>query len=300
MLEGGADMVFKVLIKAIKPFRLLSLIAMYLLGTGLVQYVQSLRDWSGFFEGLLFLIFISTGVELVRLHTKLNAVNQWPDGISFKEVRFTRWMILVLAATLVTTATAIFINWQITGEIWMGLVVLVVSLLVLSGLYYLCGNWTELRPYQVLIEAMVYIVLPPAFAYFIQSSHVHLFLTLSVIGFVPAFIAFRILVQIQQFPADLKHDNQTLVTRIGWEKAMVVHNTLVLLTFLVFALIVFLGLPWFILWPVFLVLPIGLMEVWLMERVRRGGKPYWLVMIIASACIQFIPIYLLGFAFWIR
>jgi hypothetical protein len=65
-------------------------------------------------------------------------------------------------------------------------------------------------------------------------------------------------------------------------------------------LIALIGFPWFILWPVFLTLPIGLFEIWLMEGVRRGKKPLWGLMQFATACVLFIPIYLLGFAFWIR
>jgi hypothetical protein len=47
-------------------------------------------------------------------------------------------------------------------------------------------------------------------------------------------------------------------------------------------------------------LPIGLLQVWLMERVKRGMKPLWRVMRFATACVLFIPLYLIGFAFWIR
>ena len=58
--------------------------------------------------------------------------------------------------------------------------------------------------------------------------------------------------------------------------------------------------PWFLVWPVFLSLPIGLLEIWLMERIRRGAKPFWRVMKFASALVFFLPIYLIGFTFWIR
>jgi len=37
-----------------------------------------------------------------------------------------------------------------------------------------------------------------------------------------------------------------------------------------------------------------------MERVKRGGKPFWVIMQIAALCVLVIPIYLIGFAFWIR
>jgi hypothetical protein len=43
-----------------------------------------------------------------------------------------------------------------------------------------------------------------------------------------------------------------------------------------------------------------LLQVWLMERVKRGMKPLWGIMQFASACVLWMPMYLIGFAFWIR
>jgi hypothetical protein len=51
---------------------------------------------------------------------------------------------------------------------------------------------------------------------------------------------------------------------------------------------------------VFLTLPLGLVEIWLMERVRRGQKPLWRIMQFAMGSTFVIPVYLLAFAFWLR
>jgi hypothetical protein len=85
-----------------------------------------------------------------------------------------------------------------------------------------------------------------------------------------------------------------------WGSALFVHNALIVITFFLVAMIAGLGVHVFIIWPVFLALPIGLLEIWLMELVRRGMKPLWLVMQFAAACVLLIPVYLIGFAFWIR
>ena len=121
-----------------------------------------------------------------------------------------------------------------------------------------------------------------------------------VISLVPAYLANRLLHLLQSFGSDLKNEVDTLVTRIGWQNAMFYHNALIMLAYFLFALIAVLGVHWFIIWPVFLTLPIGLLEIWLMERIRRGMHPLWGVMRFAAACMFFIPVYLIGFAFWIR
>ena len=293
-------MIPKIILTAFKPFRLISLITTFILGAGLVQYLRSTQNWSQWITGILFMIFSSLSLELMRLLKRLANPTQWSNGIKFKEVKLTRMVILALIAAFLTISVSIFMSWRISGVLWQGLVLLVILLLIDGALYYLCEWLSALKPYQLLFEAFFYVILPPAFAYFLQSDEIHIFLTLVVICLVPAYLALRLLIQIQHLGDDLKRDDQTIVTKIGWDWAMILHNALILLTFVLFALIVFFGFPWFILWPIFLALPIGLVEVWLMERVRRGSKPLWLVMKVAAASILFIPVYLLSFAFWIR
>jgi len=293
-------MIPKIILNAFKPIKLISMITTYILGAGLVQYLKSTQDWSQWTVGILFILFSGLSLELMRLLKRLTNPTQWTEGIKFKEVKLTRMVILALIAAFLTISLTIFMSWMISGDLWQGLVVLVILLLIDGALYYLCEWVSALKPYQLLFEALFYIILPPAFAYFLQSEEIHIFLTLVVMCIVPAYLAWRILIQIQHLGDDLNRDDQTIVKKIGWDWAMIFHNALILLTFVLFALIVFFGFPWFILWPIFLVLPIGIVEVWLMERVRKGGKPLWLVMKVATASILFIPVYLLSFAFWIR
>ena len=293
-------MTLKIILKAIKPFRLISMVTTYILGAGLVQYLKSTQDWSQWIAGIFFVLFSGLTVELMRLLKRLTKPSHWPEGIKFKEVKVTRLALLGLIATFMTISLSIFMSWMISGVLWQGLVVLVILLLIDGAFYYLCEESSPLKPYQLLFEGLFYVILPPAFAYFLQSDEVHVFLTLVVICLVPAYLAMRLLIQIQHFGIDRQWDDQSIVTKIGWERAMTFHNALILLTFVFFAMIVFFGFPWFILWPVFLALPIGLVEVWLMERVRRGGKPMWLLMKVATASVLFIPVYLLSFAFWVR
>jgi 1,4-dihydroxy-2-naphthoate octaprenyltransferase len=196
--------------------------------------------------------------------------------------------------------TTLFITWMVNDILWQGLSVLLILYAVLAGFYF----WTKINPkfhpFLLFFEVVEFVILPPALAFFSQSNEPHLFLTLIVISLVPAFLAYQLLIQIKKYGKDMQNDVSSIVVQIGWEKGMVYHNALILLTYVLFALIAILGFPWFLLWPVFLTLPIGLVEIWLMERTRRGGKPLWRVMQLATLSVFFVPIYLIGFAFWIR
>ncbi|MDY6846533.1 MAG: hypothetical protein SVP52_05300 [Chloroflexota bacterium] len=293
-------MIAKTMLKAIKPFRLACLLATYALGGGLVQYVRHLGSWGVLIQGGLFLLFVLLSVEFLKVLGQLRDFKNWPEDATLNQIKRTRWVIALAVATFLTVAMTIVIDWLWGGSLWGGLTVLIFVFLFSVGIYYLSDLKDSLRPFKIFIEVFLYVVFPPAIAFFTQSSEPHRFLTLVVIGLVPAYLAYPLLIQLKAYRHDLRYENLTFVTYVGWEKAMVIHNALILLTYLIFALIALLGFPWFLLWTVFLTLPIGLVEIWLMEGVRRGKKPLWGVMQFATACVLFIPMYLLGFAFWIR
>ena len=293
-------MILKIFLKALKPFRLTSLVTTYVLGAGLVQYIREMRNWTVFFQGLVFLVLFTIGIELLRVLQTLQDVNKWPEGMMLEEARRARLALALSCAVLMTVATTLFIGWMVNGILWQGLTFLIIGLVAAGGVYFLARALEDLRPFEILIEAVLFVVIPPALAYFLQSQDLHRLLTLVVIGLVPAYMSYRVLSGLKWFSRDQKYGNITIVTYLGWPKAMVLHNAMILLSYLLFALIAILGFPWFLLWPVFLTLPIGLLEIWLMERVRQGGKPEWPVMQFATASVLLLPIYLIGFAFWIR
>jgi 1,4-dihydroxy-2-naphthoate octaprenyltransferase len=293
-------MIVKNLLKAIKPFRLASMLATYALGAGLVQYVRHMKDWGALIQGGLFLLFVILSIELLKILGQLRDIKNWPKDANLNEIKRLRWVIVLVIATFLTAAMTIFVDWMIRRFLWDGLTFLILGFVILGGVYYLSDVRQALRPYKMLIEALLFVVFPPAIAYFTQSAEPHRLLTLVVPGLIPVYLAYRLLTDLKTFHEDLRTEKLTSVTHVGWEKAMVFHNALILLAYLIFAMVALIGFPWFILWPVFLTLPIGLVEIWLMEGVRRGKKPLWGLMQFANACVLFIPIYLLGFAFWIR
>jgi len=293
-------MIVHVLLRALKPFRLICLVMTYLLGAGFVQYVREMRSWSVFIQGIIFLLLIALSLDYLRAQQGLIEPQDWPEGMTIREVRQVRLIIAMLTATFLTVATSILITWMHAGIMWQGLAFLLVALILLGGIYYLTQVFDKLRALALLIEVLLFIVIPPAVAYFLQSDSPHRLLTMVVIALVPGYLANRFLILLKQFKKDYKYEVQTIVIQMGWESAMVYHNAFILLTFLIYALIALLGFPWFLIWPVFLTLPIGLVEIWLMERVKRGMKPLWRIMQFATACVLFIPLYLIGLAFWIR
>ena len=293
-------MSLKPLIKILKPFRLISLLTTYILGLGLVQYVRDLNSWPFALQGGLFLVLVTLGMEALGLMGTLTRQGSAKDSLNEKERLQQRILLAIFAATCLTVATTLLIGWMVRGALWQGWTVLILATLIGAAFNYLTQVSPAFSTYKILAEVILFVIIPPALAFFIQSKEFHRLLTLTVIPFVAAYFPYPLLLALREFGRDQKSGKKTVATEFGWERTMVFHNALILLAYLLFALIALLEFPWFLIWPVFLTLPIGILEVWLMERVRRGGKPLWRVMQFATASIYFLPMYLVAFAFWTR
>jgi len=293
-------MIIKTILKAFKPFQLMSLITTYLMGAGLVQYVRGMRSQSGLFEGLIFLLLVMISTQLIVLGEKIKDPDQRSEYLQEAQIKQVRWIIPMLTATLLTGAATFFVGWAIKGVLWQGLGLIIAAIIISCAVYFLTEVINRFQSLNLFIETILYLVLPPGFAFFLQSSDNHSFLIMIVTCLVPAFLAYGFLIQIKRFGVDQKKGNQTIAVQLGWERTMVFHNALILLTYFLFALMALIAIPWFLVWPVFLTFPIGLVSIWLVEQMRRGKKPLWRMMRLSDAVVFFFPIYLVGIAFWIR
>jgi len=290
----------KVLLKPIKVFRLISLLFTYAMGTGLAQYVGAMVSWPAVLAGAAFLCFSTLGFDYLQAMQRINDHRFQPDGVSLKDIQKIRMGLGVISATFMAAAASITVGWMINGVFWQGLVVLLVAVFAIGGITILEGTSEKLQPFHSLFDAVLVVIIPPALGYFLQTQEMHRFLTMAVLGSVPLYLAYILLSQLIRFGEDHRKGILTTVTAIGWEAAMVLHNALILFGFLMFALAAVLGFHWSLIWPVFLTLPLGLFEIWLMERVRHGQKPLWRIMQFALGATVLIPVYLLTLSFWLH
>ena len=251
-------------------------------------------------QGGIFLLLVMMGLDYLKYLMALQEQRCWPKEATLPQVRQIRRITAIIVATFFTVAATLVIRWQSEGTLWQGPVLLILVTLLFGVLEVLSARKAFLQPYLPLMDLALLVIIPPAFAFYLQTDAPHTFLLLAVLGLAPAYLAYALLEQLFQYEWDERLELKTLGTMLGWENIMALHNYLILFAYVLMALTSLLGMPWFILWPVFLTLPIGLLEIWLMERVRNGGKPLWAVMRIATGSVYVIPAYLLAFAFWVR
>jgi 1,4-dihydroxy-2-naphthoate octaprenyltransferase len=104
--------------------------------------------------------------------------------------------------------------------------------------------------------------------------------------------------ELPDYASDLSQGKRPILVRIGWQRGMIIHNALILVSFVILGIAFVFGLPIRVGWSVFFVLPIGLFQIWTMNRIGDGAKPNWNLLALLAISTFGLTAYLLTFAFW--
>jgi 1,4-dihydroxy-2-naphthoate octaprenyltransferase len=131
-----------------------------------------------------------------------------------------------------------------------------------------------------------------------QRPDIHRLLAMLVFPLTTLHISMLLALEFPDYAADIKQEKRSMLIRIGWQRGMLFHNVLILLSFVLFGLAFTLGLPFSVGWPVIFVLPVALYQVWMMNRIAGGAKPNWNMLILISIATFILAAYILTYAFW--
>jgi len=156
------------------------------------------------------------------------------------------------------------------------------------------------RGYGELTISIIVANLVPALGFILQSGEFHRLLSMSTFPLTFLFLALNIAYELPNYASDLKNERQTLLIRLGWQKGMVLHNVLILTSFLMLGLAMVMGLPIAVSWQGFLALPLGLFQIWYLSKIEDGIKPQWSTFKLSATALFGLMAYLMAFAFWVR
>ena len=91
-------------------------------------------------------------------------------------------------------------------------------------------------------------------------------------------LAYLLVLNFLTYADDLKFSRRTLLISLTWQRAIPIHNILIISAYLFLALIPFFGIPIRLLWPAFVTLPLALFQIILMNNISQGDKPNWSIL----------------------
>jgi 1,4-dihydroxy-2-naphthoate octaprenyltransferase len=255
--------------------------------------------WDVAVLGILWLLALQAGTSFLRRYFDLRygLIPQEPahednSNLTASSILFIAYGFLAGVASL----TVLFFRVVRDPSIY-----LIMGLLVVGALWNAIPSLRQGNSgFGELILSLIIVNLTPALGYKLLGGNTLRLLAMVTFPLTALHLAMLLVFSLSTYAADLKYTRRTMMVRMGWQNGMLVHNLLVLFAYLLLIIAITIGLPWKIGSPALLTLPVGLYQIWSINRIAGGGKPQWKSLTLVSAALFVITAYLLTFSFWIR
>jgi 1,4-dihydroxy-2-naphthoate octaprenyltransferase len=287
-----------------QPQALLVGVLFYAMGGGIAHYMGQSINWTTYWLGqacatmLQLSIFYLKAVYDLPINENHSAGKPDEGGKDGGESTYSRSALLLLSTTTLTIGAVITVLLFANGT-------LNTSSLMMLGLAFLISFFYSVPPFRLVYSGYGELALSflmanffPALAFLLQVGNLHRLLAMTTFPITALYLAMLLALSLEGYAADEKFHRKTLMIRLGWQRAMNMHNLLVLFGFLLFGLAAILGLPWLLTWPGLLGLPLGLFQIWQMSSIAAGAKPHWRLLSLNAVATVVLTAYLVTFTLW--
>jgi len=308
-MQGGACKVksLRLFVQLSRPIPVLSAVLLFVLGTGVAHYLSGQINWSSFFLGFAWLVLILSGFQY--LHEYFDSAVLYDDAIwrhtpfsggsgAIGPGRLPRLAALWAGLTCLTISTSLtFLMLKnqelgVVGTIILGLIFLGELLLVVPPFRLVTSGYGEI------VMSIIFAALIPALALVLQGHDLHKLLFMVAFPLTTLHLGMLLALEFPDYAVDLQRGRRPIIVRIGWQMGMLLHNILVLGSFVIIGIAFVFGFPLRLGWPVFFVLPIGLFQIWMMNRIGDGAKPNWNLLVLVALSTFGLTAYIITFALW--
>jgi 1,4-dihydroxy-2-naphthoate octaprenyltransferase len=297
----------RLFIKLSRPFFLLGAALVYALGVGIARYLGVTIDWGLYFLGQAWVTTLQLATHYFNEYFDSPADTANANRTLFSggsgalgEDGLPREVALwagIASLTGVTSFTVMLI--RVNG--FNSALLLIMALIFLGAFFYSIPPVRLVESgYGELTTSIIVASLVPAFAFILQSGEIHRLVTMSTFPLIALHLAMMLAFELPDYANDLKFEKLTLMVRVGWERGVAFHNILVLVAYLLIGLAMLFGFPLSVALPALLSLPMGLFQIWYINRIAVGAKPNWNLLGMLAVLVFGVTTYLLTFSFWTR
>lgn len=294
---------FRLLVKNARFPDLLAGALLFNLGAGLDVYLGGQINWSNYFLGQgcitmlqLSAYFLKYAFDLPMIGTRVSSILD--DDIRQQSAVISRNAVLLAAATTLAMG-AVFTVILLSNLAFSPISLVILGLgLSLALLYGIPPFRLVHSGYGELAQAILVANLAPALALIIQRGELHSLLATLTFPLTALHIALQLALSLPAYARDERFQYRNMMVRLGWSNGMNLHNLLILFAYLFLVISSFISLPWVLLRPALLTLPIGLFQIWQMLRLTCGAKPNWVLLTITSIATFALTAYFITFTLW--
>lgn len=296
----------RIIIAISRPGTLVTTVLMYCLGTGIVDFLGHPIDWIAFSIGLVCSILLVLSSHFLDVFYRSIETN--PDSstsVLMKNVSSDispnafRRLILQVAITILTVGAMLTVLLIAQGLIGISTLLILGISFILSFIYAVPPFNLSQKGLGEIIETILIVNFLPAFGFLLQYGEIHRLLIMLTIPLSFLMIAMHLALALPRYGEDLIKNGSNMMTGLGWERGMTVHNLLIITGFGLIAVAYLFGLPWRLVWPGVLTLPLGVYQIWQMRQIALGVKPNWGILRLTSFALFGLTSYLITISLWI-
>jgi 1,4-dihydroxy-2-naphthoate octaprenyltransferase len=290
--------VFANLFRTIRPLFLFSVFLLYSLGVGMARYTGTIINLDLVLLGGLWLLALQlSGLYLHDYfgNSEGSTLNGEKDSLAH-QIRLARLLIAYSLLTAVASLSVMLIRSVDTPVVFILMLVMVCGTLG----YSLPPFRLEYSGYGELLLSLLVANLTPALGFQLQGGDSLRLLAMVTFPLTAMHLAMLLAHSLSSYAGDLKYSHRTLMLRMGWQYGILLHNILILFSYLLLMLAITFGLAWQVGVPALLTMPIGILQIITVNRIAAGARPPWKALKVLGAGLFGITAYLLTYGFWIR
>lgn len=289
----------KNIIRLSRPLYLLLAALTYLLGASVADYLGKPFHLDLFWLGFIEIIFAQASMNLLaevfRPHNESLVEDETPKE---KETLRNNALYISIAALTVNAVIVflLFINHNLNPPVFYFLLLSIVLVLAYSvpPLRLLNRGFGEF----LLAAHLGYVI--PSIGFLFQAGEYSRLLGIIVLPLTALAFAYFIILNFPAFASDEKYERGTFLRRLGWERAALLHHSLILASYLFFAAAPLSGFSFALLWPAFLTFPFAIFQIILLRNIALGGRPNWTLLTSTALSVFGLTVYFLTLTFWLR
>ena len=290
---------FITILRLSRPVYLLLAALTYFLGVGISRFLGDTQSHPDFWLGLIGIVLAQMCMTLlVEVFRPANEPIVPDESITGRRVIHDSALYISSAglAALAVIAFLLFKDGRLTPPTWFFLALSLVVIIIYSVPPLRLVD----KGYGEILMAIQLGFLAPSIAFLIQDGAYHRLLNVTIFPLTILSLATILVLDFPSYSEDLKYARQTLLVRIGWERAVPLHHGLVVSTYVLFASTPLLGFSLALLWPAFLTIPFAVLQIYMLRNIALGAKPIWTLLSANAIAIMGLTAYFLTLTFWLR
>lgn len=287
------------MIKLTRPLYLLLAALTYLLGASIPAYLGKPFQLVPFVLGLVIALLAQISMsylrEVFRPHNEPLIASETPQK---KETLRNNllYISIGMVGTIALIAFLIYLNFTLTLPAFFFLL----SSLILILVYAVPPLHLVNRGFGELILAVHIAYIIPSIAFLLQAGELSRLLTTLLLPLTTLALAYFLIVNFTTFPVDQKYERGTLLRRLTWERAVPLHHSLIIFTYLTFGLAPLFGFALNLIAPAFLTLPFAIFQIYQLQAISNGNPPNWKLLTATALAAFGLTTYFLTLTFWLR